>query len=300
MKIFLTGASGFIGRHILKKLLGEGHEVLTITRGRITADTAVPTWQQYQADITCWGTFEEQVRAFAPEVCIHAAWTQTHDYSEKVCRINQMASVNLLGFCFGLPSVKTVTALGSCLEYGKNLGACAEDRAAEPDSWFAWCKQSIRHYGEIQAKQAKKSFRWMRIFYAYGPGQRSGALIPSVLQSLGSGQPPQLKTPGLGCDFVHVKDVAEGIVRASIAADGGALALNLGGGRAFAAGNVADYLGSVWQGQPVQPELVVSREGAWSDNCRIIRYLKWQPGVSLETGLKESAHEPELAHLSHA
>ena len=98
MKIFLTGASGFIGRQILKQLLAEGHEVLTLTRSRISADETAPNWHQYQADISCWGTFEEQVRAFAPEVCIHAAWIQTHDYSEKVCRINQMASVNLLSF----------------------------------------------------------------------------------------------------------------------------------------------------------------------------------------------------------
>jgi nucleoside-diphosphate-sugar epimerase len=291
MKIFLTGASGFIGRHVLTKLLAEGHEVLTITRSRISAEETAPNWQQYQADITCWGTFEEQVRAFAPEGCIHAAWAQTHDYSEKVCRINQMASVNLLGFCFGLPSVKTVTALGSCLEYGNSSGACVEANVPDPETWFAWCKQSIRHYGEIQAKQTNKSFRWMRIFYAYGPGQRSGALIPSVLESLAAGAKPQLKNPDMGCDFIHVDDVAEGIVRTSVGANGGALTLNLGGGRAVTAGSVAHHLDSAANGQTSPSDLITAKNGLWSDNSKIVQSLKWKPSISLETGLSELLKE---------
>lgn len=285
MKIFLTGASGFVGSQVLKKLLADGHEVLSITRARISSETPAVNWRQYQADITCWGTFEEQVKEFAPEACIHAAWAQTHDYSEKICRINHMAAVNLLSFCFSLPSVRTVTALGSCLEYGSTRGACAENIAPEPDNWFAWCKQGIRNYGNIQSKLANKSFRWLRIFYAYGPGQRSAALIPSVLQSLSTGTGVRLSNPEMSCDFVHVTDVAEGIVRATIEANGGASTLNLGGGRAISAGSIARYLESGAEGQTLSTKLIAAEGSLWSDNTKISKFLQWQPAISLETGL---------------
>ncbi len=50
---------------------------------------------------------------------------------------------------------------------------------------------------------------WLRIFYAYGPGQRKGSLIPFIIENLKNGKLPPLKTPNNYNDYIHINDIAD-------------------------------------------------------------------------------------------
>lgn len=280
MKILLTGSTGFIGCQVLKKLLENGHEVLTM--GRKSAPNEA---KHLVADIACWGSFEDRVRKFAPEVCIHAAWINTHDYSEIACRINLMAGMNFFNFCFGLDSVKQVIGLGSCLEYGDWRGSCEESRNPEANSFFTFCKGGLRSYGELHAKEKGKVFQWMRIFYAYGPGQRRSALIPSVIEALSQNLEPEIRNPEAFFDWIHVDDIASGIVRAAETPTSGTF--NLGSGTPVLAKAACELLVNLWAGRPAELLPAERVDGFWSDNAKILEQLAWSPAVSLKQGLAD-------------
>ncbi|MEI6033601.1 MAG: NAD(P)-dependent oxidoreductase [Verrucomicrobiae bacterium] len=284
MKYFITGCSGFIGREITSRLLREGHDVLGLARRSFVPEPAAGSFRQCVADMSCWGTFESEAKSFAPDVIIHAAWIRTHDYSEKACRLNHMASVNLFSFAFGLESVKTVVGLGSCLEYGPAQAQCSETCIVAPETFFAWCKNSLREYGDVQSRQTGKAFRWMRIFYAYGPGQRSAALIPTILDALKAGVEPELKNPSFACDLVHVDDIAKGVVLATKWKESGSQSLNLGRGSTVTAKSVSASARAIWNG--TDGAHIEKGTGSCSHNGRIREHLHWEPEVSIEQGLK--------------
>jgi len=270
MKFLVTGCSGFIGRAVTRQLLEEGNDVLGISRQE--SGISHPRFTACLSDFTCWGLLEGPARNFQPDHVIHAAWYRTHDYSEQACRINLLAGLNLLAFAFSLPSVKNVTALGSCLEFSPDL------------TWFSWCKESLAKYGTLHAGSTGKGFRWLRIFYAYGPGQREAALIPSLVKAGWNGKPLECSKPDNVCDFIHVDDVANAIVKASYHMSPDALFLDCGSGTARRLRDVATCVEGVFQGLRMEPSAV---DGFAADIALPGRSIGWTPRISLADGISQ-------------
>ena len=67
----------------------------------------------------------------------------------------------------------------------------------------------------MMCKQKDIQLLWMRIFYVYGPRQRTESLIPSILTKLKNGQLPDLQTPNNANDFVYIDDVADAFAKAT-------------------------------------------------------------------------------------
>src|SRR4051812_36642027 len=98
MRIFLTGATGFLGARVLP-LLG-AHEVLCATR-RADQVERVSHARALEADLNVPGAWEDELRAFTPQWWIHLAWDGLPDYSLGRCRANLDTSLRLLEMLTG-------------------------------------------------------------------------------------------------------------------------------------------------------------------------------------------------------
>ena len=94
MRVLVTGATGFLGRHVLVELVASGHEVIALTRNKIEiADT----------DMIC-GNLEDveylqpKIVACQPDVVVHLAWQGIPDYSESISRVNLNNAIDLFDF----------------------------------------------------------------------------------------------------------------------------------------------------------------------------------------------------------
>lgn len=289
MRILITG-KGFIGHHLIEDLLEAGHEVCAMVRSIPSSLSKNKRKKFIKGDLACLYTVENQVHEFRPEVCIHAAWDGIPDYSDTVCRGNLLVALNVFEMFSRIESCRKVIGLGSCLEYPTNGGACSEDIHVEPNSYFHWAKATIDHYGRILFRDKGKDFLWFRIFYVYGHGQRNGALIPRIIQSLLKNPENSLdiKQPDNENDFIFVDDVVSGI-KAGCEQDAPSGAYNLGYGTPV---KVRDVVANVAEALGIDtPEIPSNRTQAsmrfWADTCKSNEYLQWEAKTSIEDGIKQ-------------
>lgn len=207
----VTGGSGFIGQHLMKELAKTNYSVAIISRNEISKWSAVNTIEGNLNDLE---SIVKQVIDFQPEVIVHLAWQGIPDFSANMCQKNLSDSVRFFDWVFENTNCKKVLMSGSCFEYGKKRGACNESDSVNINSDFTWAKNSLNEYLQIKCIENDITLNWFRIFYVYGPGQRDGSLIPTLIKSIGASETPEINTPLNKNDFVYVGDVARAFVKA--------------------------------------------------------------------------------------
>ena len=211
MNILTTGSSGFIGRHVLKLLMQSEHNIALITRYQATADSRLTI---IEGDLNSFSDIKKKVIDYKPDVIVHLAWQGIPDFSEKMCKNNLAMAINFFDQILDNTKCKKVIVAGSCFEYGKKQGVCNESDKVNIDSYFTWAKHALNQYLSIKCAENNLALTWFRLFYVYGPGQREGALIPTLIKSIANKEVPKIKTPMNKNDFVYIGDVASSIVKA--------------------------------------------------------------------------------------
>lgn len=208
MRVFITGATGFVGRHVMEGVNEAGHDILASTLEKDKIENCPRDVHWLYGDLADLGSLKPEIQSFNPEVVIHLAWQGIPDYSEVISTINLNNSIELFDFILEETNCKKIVVSGSCFEYGKEKGECKESDPVQINSFFTWSKYSLYQYLMLKCKQSMVDLVWFRIFYVYGPGQRSGSLIPTLVQAIKDGKTPDIRTPLNRNDFVNVGDVA--------------------------------------------------------------------------------------------
>jgi nucleoside-diphosphate-sugar epimerase len=271
----------------LRPLLADADVALLSREDRPTGDTLHIT-----GDLRLPGPWQEAVRSFRPQWCFHLAWDGLPDYSLERCRINLDANVALFS-TLAEAGVERVVVTGTCWEYGQVSGARSEGMAPHAVNLFAATKLAVHAMLDGIARQAGFEYRWARVFFAYGPGQRDTSLIPHLRSSLRTGTPLALRQPGAVQDFIHARDVARGLV-ALANADGPSGAFNLGSGTPASVAEIANRVASYY-GQPNVFDTVVHGDGFWADMSQTRERTGWRPEIALDDGIAETLRSMDAA-----
>ena len=187
-RFLVTGASGFIGSAVVRRLERDGHEVAARRIDLLAASD---------------GEFASYVAGASH--CIHCAWYTNHaDYLTHGINRDWLAASRRLAEAFSGRFV----GLGTCLEYdvANATGPLAEDSPLRPEALYARCKAELRDSlaGDVA---------WARVFFVYGPGDRSGRLVPDMIARFARGEAAGATFGGLRRDYIHVDDLAGQIIR---------------------------------------------------------------------------------------
>ena len=183
--VAVTGATGFIGRHIVRVLEGMG-SCRIIAVGRDEGRLQSLGVQYVVADLNI-DRKEYYDLLGRPDVLIHLAWEGLPNYRELFhIERNLMASYRFLKAMIeqGLPSL---TVSGTCYEYGLQSGRLTEETPAAPTTSYGIAKDCLRRFLYALREHHSFHFIWARLFFLHGEGQHSGSLIPQIDRAMESG-----------------------------------------------------------------------------------------------------------------
>ncbi|ATX82973.1 dTDP-6-deoxy-L-talose 4-dehydrogenase (NAD+) [Mariprofundus ferrinatatus] len=188
MKVLVTGGSGFVGRHVVTRLLERGHEPIVL--GRDPARIEEMPWRNAVRFVCCdiHGSQTPLLTELGePDVLVHLAWDGLPNYREPF-----HYEINLQGdyrFIKRLVSqgLKQVLVSGTCLEYGMREGCLDESLVSDPQLSYPLAKDVLRKF--LQQLQQKVPFQlvWARLFYLFGEGQNPNSLLAQLDRAVASG-----------------------------------------------------------------------------------------------------------------
>jgi UDP-glucose 4-epimerase len=289
MRIFITGASGFIGRHLLPLL--DRHELLCLSHNASIA-TQSANISTIPGNLDSPPSYAVKLAQFQPDCCIHLAWSGLPDYSFGTCRDNLLAGIDLFETLERIGCRKLFVA-GSCWEYGHRNGPVKEEDQNNVPSLFAAFKNALHMIGQSSSIATATQFIWGRIFFAYGAGQRNSSLIPSCYHTLMQGVAPNINNPLARNDFIHVSDVAAAI-HTLIETDTSTGIYNIGSGQPAAVWEVVNRIAQQIGHPPVYSDMPVpsASSGFWADTDKM-HLLGWKPRFSLATGIAKTIADLE-------
>lgn len=180
MKVLVTGATGFIGSHLIRELLkSKSNQIVATSR---SIDKAKKSDWFFKVEYIEYdfneGTSENLYDFFGkPDQLIHLAWEDLSDYSNP-----SHIDVILPKHCEFIESMvagglKGVVITGTCFEYGMIEGCLSEDIDTKPENSYAVAKDSLRKFIVDLQKRHSFVYKWIRLFYIYGEGQSKTSLM---------------------------------------------------------------------------------------------------------------------------
>ncbi|MFM9107955.1 MAG: NAD-dependent epimerase/dehydratase family protein [Chloroflexota bacterium] len=296
----VTGASGFVGANLARRLLADGHEVHLLLRpGRAAWRVAgiAPHVSIHPVDLEDAAAVESAMLAIRPEwvfhLAAHGAYSWQTDPSTIVAA-NLTGTMHLARAALRAGAGVLVNA-GSSSEYGRKDHAPAEDEALEPNSVYAVTKAAATQFCRMTARAEGVPMPTLRLYSVYGPWEEPGRLVPDLLRAAMRGAWPPLADPAIARDFVFVEDAADAFVRAAATshADPGAI-YNVGSGRQTTLREIVETARALL-GVAAEPAWGTMPARAWdttvwvSDPRKIAAALGWTAATPLADGLRRTA-----------
>jgi UDP-glucose 4-epimerase len=228
LRSVVLGASGFIGRWVARALGDHGAELCLVVRSGTDAYTLLSDYgirgEVVELDLAKPAPLFELFADFQPAIVFNLAGYGV-DRSERdagtVFRINAHLVRAVMEAMARTPDQgwpgQTVIHAGSALEYGAFAGTLTEDAEARPTTLYGRSKLAGTRLLARCSGDGRVKGLTARLFTVYGPGEHSGRLLPSLLESARSGQALSLTTGTQRRDFTYVEDVADGLVRLGLA-----------------------------------------------------------------------------------
>jgi len=214
--VLVTGATGFVGTHVVRRLLARGWRVAALVpdgepgpslEGQAAAALAIINGDL--GDIDRWAP---EVSRLRPQACLHLAWLTTPGaYLESEQNLRWLSWSTELYRRLPDWGVRHVLGVGTCAEYEADQGYLREAGPVRPLSLYAACKLSLHLVGERLAARKGFTSTWARIFHLYGPGEHPDRLVAACIRTLLSGEAFAATAGTQVRDFLHVKDVAAGL-----------------------------------------------------------------------------------------
>jgi len=290
-KMLLTGASGFIGHHCLEPLRDRGYEIHAVSSRVRTSDSRGVTW--HQADLLQSGQAKALIGEVKPTHLLHLGWYVVP--GKLISSLENFAWVTSsfeLVRQFAEQGGKRAVVSGSGYEYDWNYGYCSEKLTPiVPNTVYGSCKHALHELVRSFASVAGLSTAWGRVFFLYGPCEHPDRLVSSVIRSLLKGEPARCSHGRQIRDYMHVQDVADGLVSLLDSAVEGAV--NVSSGQATTLREIVLTVGRIFERPDlIQLGAIPARTNdtplVVGENTRLVSETGWKQQLDLEAGLRQT------------
>ena len=211
MKILVTGADGYIGRHIVNNLLDLGHEVIAVDihTDDINDKAEKKKLNLFTADLT-----NVYTSLGSPDVCLHMAWRDGFVHNS-VNHIGDLSSHYKFLVALMEQGLKHLAVMGTMHEVGYWEGKIDENTPCNPISMYGIAKDALRRSMIAYCKSNSILLQWLRGFYILGDDKKNHSIFSKLQQADEQGQELFPFTTGkTKYDFINVDELVEQISKA--------------------------------------------------------------------------------------
>ena len=293
MRCLVTGASGHLGSHLVRRLLRDGHAVTGLVRQESDLWRLQDVRSQLQLIYGDLATLDSLGGA-TPEVVFHLAWfgvTSPDRDDPRQIDWNLRGTIQLLRLAQAA-GCQCWVGLGSQAEYGLASGILHEDLPTQPVTLYGAAKLSAGLLTRQLCRLAGTRYIWLRLLATYGPQDDAQHLIPKVIQQLLDRQQPALTAGEQRWDYLFIEDAAEALCRVAFTPQVDGI-FNLGSGEAHQVRKIVERirdqidprlplnLGAL----PYRPDQVMHLQ---TQIDRLRTATGWQPRTALADGLTKT------------
>jgi len=295
-RALVTGGAGFIGSHIVDRLVASGQTVCVVDDLSTGSAGNIPAGPQFErVDICDPAALRDVFTRFKPEVVFHAA-AQT-DVRRSVrepdfdARVNVLGGLNVLRAAIAGRARRLVYASSAAVYGAPNTMPVSETHATNPISEYGASKLAFEHYLSAFAARGLIEYAALRYANVYGPRQRSdgeAGVVSVFTRQMLAGEPVTIFGDGTKTrDYVYVGDVVEATLRAAAGPRG--VVANVGWGREVSDLDLFRAVAAATK-YPNEPIYAADRAGDIARSCLdptlARRTWDWRASVPLEDGLR--------------
>lgn len=209
MKVVVTGASGYIGRHVVDALIKMHHEVIAVDMINKVINT--------DATFLSLDIFSDDIynKLGRPDACIHMAWKDGFNHASD-------AHMGMLSKHYAFiknmidGGVKYLSIMGTMHEIGYYEGCVDENTPTNPLSMYGIAKNALREASLLLADKSDTALMWLRAYYILGDDSNNNSIFTKITQMEHEGKASFPFVSGKNkYDFIHVDELAKQIATAS-------------------------------------------------------------------------------------
>ena len=291
-RVLVTGAGGFIGRHVVAALLDAGASVSALVRrdvGPVDRRAA-----KISADLLRLPDYAVIVKEAAADTLVHLAWETRHGYYWNAPEnLDWLAASLGLIRAFAENGGGRVVVAGTCAEYEAPMfGPCiAGSTACRPRHLYSIAKHALHQVLAGYEVVGNLELAWARVFHLIGPGEAAARLVPSAISSMARGETFQAGTAQKRLDIMDSRDCGRAFADLALSTFRGPI--NIASGEPISVGELLRNLASL-AGQPnlvafgSRPEPLGDVAGLWADTNPLHRHLGFKPKYSILDSLSDA------------
>lgn len=299
-KVLVTGAYGFVGSHLVSRLLDEGAEVAVLVREHSNdwrLKEKLHQFYVYKGDVADFLRVSQIFHTVKPDVVFHLAAygvDRMNKQTHQAINTNIIGTVNIIEAAIEVNCEKVIN-LGSSLEYGYSEQKLSEDMRLNPLDLYGSTKAAAVILAHQIAKEGNVNLVTIRPFNIFGEKEAPQKLFSYVILQLLKDKEVKLSSGEQYRDYLYIENYIDGLMLAAKNKDVQHDIFNMGSGQAL---QIKVYVQKLFQ--LIAPEKTPlfgtipytekDRMRAEPDIQKVKDILKWQQRISLEEGMKRTIH----------
>ena len=283
-RVIVTGASGFIGMNLIRKLCSLDAEVIII-------DRIQPAEYFPQVEVE-WVDLRHLQKIYEADYLIHLAAITNAGYAERypmdTYEVNVLGTLNLLNH---VKIKERILFPSTALTYSASKEPIREDSEQDLSSTYAQTKAIGEQIVRNLSNRMGTDYTLVRFFNVFGPGQLTMYIVPQVLRQIMLEGKVVLRNGSVMRDLLYVDDCIEAVLKLVVSPDAVGSVFNIGSGKIVSIYDVAQAAARVSGRNGVEiidleEKIEYSPSAIIADISKITSTIDWFPEFSLDTGLQ--------------